>query len=71
MFTIIVAYVMFGLTSVGIFAIIIDALIPKSKIEKTIELLEGYRSGYSTRYSYRKIGILLGVWFLTGWYLFG
>lgn len=71
MFTTIVAYVMFGLTSVGIFAIILEALIPKSKMEKTIQALEAYRNGYTMRYDYRKITLLLSVWFITGWYLFG
>jgi len=68
MFTTIVAYSVFGLTSLVFVALIIDALIPKNELEKA---LEAYRKGYTEKYNFWKISLVFFVWFVSGWFLFG
>ena len=66
-FSIVVAYGVFALTSFAFVAIIADALIPKSELEK----MQLKRKGYSTEYNWRKIFVLFLLWFGSGVFLFG
>ena len=70
-FSVVVAYGVFALTSFAFIAIIADALIPRSELEKIQYKLKHYQTGYSTKYDWRKIFVLFLLWFGTGVFLFG
>ena len=70
-FSVVVAYGVFALTSFVFIAIIADALIPKSELEKMQYKLKQYQAGYSTKYDWRKLVVLFLLWFGAGVFLFG
>ena len=70
-FTTVVAYAALVLTSLIFIVVIIDALTPKSDLEKAIDKLNVHVNGYTVRTDWRKVGVTFAVWFASGWYLFG
>lgn len=71
MFSTIVAYGVFILTSLVFLFLIVDALIPKSELEKTLNKLNAAQNGRSTRLDWRKVGVIFAMWFASGYYLWG
>lgn len=71
MFSTIVAYITFILISVIFAVVIIEEIRPKSSTYILKKQLENYNRGYVIRTSWRKVGILLAIWFASGYYLWG
>lgn len=67
-FTTVVAYAALVLTSLIWIVLIVDKLISKSELEKSLDKIEGRRS-YQT--DWHKVGVIFAIWFASGWYLFG
>ena len=70
-FTTFAAYGALAITSLILIVLVANVLIPRSELEKSLEKLEAYRNGYSTKTDWRKVGVILAIWFASGWYLFG
>lgn len=71
MFTTIVAYAALIIISIIFVALLYDGLRPRSEKEKSLQKLEAYVNGYTTKTDWRKIFILFLIWFASGWFLFG
>lgn len=71
MFSTILAYSVFIITTIIFLVLIIDALIPKSELEKSKEELEQYISGKKRVTDWRKIFVIFVLWAASGIYLWG
>jgi len=71
MFTTIVAWAAFVALSIVLVGLLYEGLRPRSKTEETLDNLKDYQRGYSTQTDWRKVGVIVAIWFGAGWYLFG
>ena len=71
MFSTILTYGTFTVTTLLFLALIIDALIPKTDAQKALERLERYVSGKTTVLDWRKIFVLFVLWAASGIYIWG
>jgi hypothetical protein len=71
MFSTILAYGVFSITTIIFLVLIIDALIPKSELDKSMEKLEQYISGKKRVTDWRKIFVFFVLWAASGIYLWG
>lgn len=71
MFSTILAWAIFAISSIALLAITYDVLRPRSEDELRMERLQAYVRGYTTSYSFWKILTIFAVWAATGVYLFG
>ena len=71
MFSTILAYAVFGFTSLVLVAIVYDNLRPRSDMEKLAEDIQAIRRGYRTVFSFWKTLVVFMIWAATGIYLFG
>lgn len=67
MFSTILAYGVFTLTTVAFLALIIDAVIPKTDTQQALERLESYVSVID----WRKVFVLFVLWTASGIYIWG
>jgi hypothetical protein len=70
-FSIVVAYGVFALTTIILLALIVNALIPKSDLEKLQERLQSIKTGHTTKIDWRKVFVLFLLWAASGVFLFG
>ena len=71
MFSTILAYGTFTVTTLTFLALIIEPLIPKSDAQKALQRLERYASGKTTVLDWRKILVLFVLWTASGIYIWG
>jgi hypothetical protein len=71
MFSTILAYAVFGFTTLILVAVTYDNLRPRSELEKLAEDFEAMRRGYRTVFSFWKTLAVFLIWAATGIYLFG
>lgn len=71
MFSTILAWAIFTISSIVLIAIAYDVLRPRSEDELRMERLQAYVRGYRTTYSFWRILTVFAVWAATGVYLFG
>jgi hypothetical protein len=71
MFSTILAWAVFVISSMALLAITYDALRLRSEDELRQERLQAYVRGYTKSYSFWKIFTVFAVWAVTGVYLFG
>lgn len=71
MFSTILAYAVFGFTTLILVAGAYDYLRPRSELEMRAERIEAIKRGYRTEYSFWKILTVFMIWAATGIYLFG
>lgn len=70
MFTTIVAWVVFVLSSLIFIVAMLEPLL-KSKVEKDIEEIRARLTGVRRKTSWNRVLVLFLFWFAAGWYLFG
>ena len=71
MFSTILAYGTFTVTTLMFLALIIDALIPKTDAQKSLEQLQRQLSGKTTVLDWCKIFVLFVLWAASGIYIWG
>lgn len=71
MFSTILAYAVFGFTTLILVAIAYDNLRPRSELEKLAEEFQAIKRGYRTVFSFWKTLVVFLIWAATGIYLFG
>lgn len=71
MFSTILAYAVFGFTTLILVAVIYDNLRPRSELEKLADEFQAIERGYRTVFSFWKTLVVFLIWAATGIYLFG
>jgi ABC-type sugar transport system permease subunit len=71
MFSTILAWAIFVISSIVLLLITYDGLRPRSEDELRMERLQAYVRGYRTSYSFWRILVIFVVWAASGVFLFG
>lgn len=71
MFSLIVAWIIFVISTVVIIYVLWDEFVPKSKMVRAIQAMENSLQGYTTKTDWRKVFIYFVAWSASGIYIFG
>lgn len=71
MFSTILSYGTFTVTTLLFLALIIDTVIPKTDTQQALERLESYTSGKKKVTDWRKVFVLFALWVASGIYIWG
>lgn len=71
MFSTVLAYAVFGFTTMILVAAAYEVSRPRSELEKLAENFEAIKRGYRTVFSFWKTLTVFMIWAATGIYLFG
>lgn len=71
MFSTILVWAAFVLSSLVLLSLVYDVLRPRSDLEIQLERLQSYARGYSTYYSFWKVLTIVVIWAASGIFLFG